>query len=476
MRIREYDEQMKPTWITAFLVTSWILAAGMSLASDKRVISFSVPPNARVFHDNVEAMEQLMPVVDGVTIYPATDKGGIATEALGRMFRVDFHRLEDFDTGIDLMRNARTRLYRDNFLLVYLTSGLHELEVPDWLDPEFDAVINNWRVAAEYAKLAGMRGLLFDDEIYYGRDLWSYEDLKYKDTTTAEEYYDIVFERGAQIMRAVNTVYPDIHILSVHGPTQPSLLTGGRQADRHYEMIRAFLDGLLSECTGDAAIIDGSGRSYEYKRPVQFERAAGRFRDMRQYSRVPDKWDRHAQIGFPIFIGSHGFSTDDFSANYYSPEELTTALSGALEHTDQYVWVYTQSVGLWERSGMNLLPPEYREAMLRAHNPAANVPTAILDEPALPAHSALDQSFPNPFNSSTVIHFTLGETQYVELSIYNLSGQRVATLVHSMRSAGTHTIQWDGRDTRGHGLASGAYLYQLRADKWQETRRLLLLR
>ena len=80
---------MKPAWITAFLVTSWILAAGTSLASDKRVISFSVPPNARMFHDNVEAMEQLMPVVDGVTIYPVTDKGGIATEALGRMFRVD---------------------------------------------------------------------------------------------------------------------------------------------------------------------------------------------------------------------------------------------------------------------------------------------------------------------------------------------------------------------------------------------------
>ena len=348
----------------------------------KKVISFSGLPDAQRFHDNVQEMERRMPVVDGVTLYPTTEKGGVRTEALGRLFRIDFHRLEDFDTSIDLMRRARTNLYRHNFLLVYESSGVVGLEVPDWLDPEFDAVVNNWKVAADYARRAGMRGLLFDDEISYGRDLWSHDKLKYRDTTTAEEYYDIVFERGAQIMRAVNTVYPDIHILSIHGPTQPLLLSGGRQADRHYEMIRAFFDGVLSECTGEAAIIDGSGRAYEYKRLWEFERAAGRFRDMRQYSRVPDKWDRHAQIGFPIFIGSHGFSTDDFSANYYSPEELTTALNFALEHTDEYVWIYTHETSLWERSDRSFLPDAYRDAKLAAHDPRQYVTTAVEEEAA----------------------------------------------------------------------------------------------
>ncbi len=124
------------------------------------------PPNARAFRDNVVEMERLMPVVDGVTLYPVTDNGGVVTEALGRLFRPDFHRLEDFDSGVDLMIGAKTRLYRDNFLLVYLTSGIVDLEIPDWLDPEFDAVVNNWKVAAEYAKEAGMRGLLLDDEVY----------------------------------------------------------------------------------------------------------------------------------------------------------------------------------------------------------------------------------------------------------------------------------------------------------------------
>lgn len=443
----------------------------------KKVISFSGTPNARRFHDDVQELERRMPVVDGVTIYPTTEKGGVATEALGRLFRVDFHRLEDFDTGIDHMRRAQTNLYRHNFLLVYLASGALGLEVPDWLDPGFDAVINNWKVAAEYCKAAGMRGFLFDDEIYYGRDLWSYEDLKYKDTTTAEEYYDIVFERGAQIMRAVNAVYPDIHILSVHGPTQPLLLGGGRQADRHYEMIRAFFDGLLSECTGDAAIIDGSGRSYEYKRLWQFERAADRFRDMRQYSRVPDKWDRHAQIGFPIFIGSHGFSTDDFSANYYSPEELTTTLGAALEYTDEYVWIYSHHTSLWDvRSDTVILPDAYRDAMLAAHDPRQYVTTTVEEEAvALPQDHELLQSFPNPFNSSTAIHFTIGTKAPVELTVYNEAGQEVVTLIRDELAPGRHIASWDGRDADGRAVGSGVYLYRLRVEGWEQARKLVLL-
>ena len=443
----------------------------------KKVISFSGLPDAQRFHDNVQEMERRMPVVDGVTLYPTTEKGGVRTEALGRLFRIDFHRLEDFDTSIDLMRRARTNLYRHNFLLVYESSGVVGLEVPDWLDPEFDAVVNNWKVAADYARRAGMRGLLFDDEIYYGRDLWSHDKLKYRDTTTAEEYYDIVFERGAQIMRAVNTVYPDIHILSIHGPTQPLLLSGGRQADRHYEMIRAFFDGLLSECTGEAAIIDGSGRAYEYKRLWEFERAAGRFRDMRQYSRVPDKWDRHAQIGFPIFIGSHGFSTDDFSANYYSPEELTTALNFALEHTDEYVWIYTHETSLWERSDRSFLPDAYRDAMLAAHDPRQYVTTAVEEEAAeaLPQDHELLQSFPNPFNSSTAIHFTIGAKASVELTVYNEAGQEVVTLIHDELTAGRHIVSWDGRDALGQAVGSGVYLYQLRVEECEQTRKLVLL-
>ena len=442
----------------------------------KKVIAFSAPPNARVFHDRVREMERRMPVVDGVTIYPVTDKGGVATEALGRMFRTDFHRLEDFDTGIDLMRSADARLYTENFLLVYLTSGVHDLEVPDWLDPEFDAVINNWRVAAEYCKLAGLRGLLFDDEVYYGRNLWTYQRLKYASTTSADDYHEQVFERGARIMRAINTVYPDITILFLHGPTHAAL-SGGRRSVNRYEMMRAFFDGFLSECTGGAAIIDGSERTYGYKEADQFEGAAANFRRARRHSRVPEQFDRHARVAFPVFLGSRGFSTEDFSLNYYSPEQLTTVLSGALEHTDEYVWIYTESVGLWERQGMTFLPDEYRDAMLAAHVPADRLATAVEGAPAAaPRAPRLHPGFPNPFNSRTVIRFDLPRPGRSELTVHDLAGRVVVSLHGGELPAGTHALSWDGRGAGGRSLASGVYFCRLRAGSLEETRKLLLLR
>ena len=89
----------------------------------------------------------------------------------------------------------------------------------------------------------------------------------------------------------------------------------------------------------------------------------------------------------------------------------------------------------------------------------------------------LDQNYPNPFNSGTVIRFALPQSDHIELSLYNLAGQKVATLVEGTRPAGSYTIRWDGRDARGRELASGVYLYLLQAGGTHvETRKLLLLR
>lgn len=89
----------------------------------------------------------------------------------------------------------------------------------------------------------------------------------------------------------------------------------------------------------------------------------------------------------------------------------------------------------------------------------------------------LHQNYPNAFNAETAIRFALPASAQVELSIYNLSGQPVATLVDGIRSAGTHTVRWDGRNDRGSALASGVYLYRLYVEKQpMATRKLVLVR
>jgi len=106
--------------------------------------------------------------------------------------------------------------------------------------------------------------------------------------------------------------------------------------------------------------------------------------------------------------------------------------------------------------------------------------TAVTEEHAatLPQSFTLDQNYPNPFNSDTVIRFSLPTSQDVELAIFNLAGQQVATLVSGVRQAGTYTVRWDGRDDDGWELASGVYLYRLRTGdgKQAETRKLALVR
>ncbi|MBI2501696.1 MAG: T9SS type A sorting domain-containing protein [Candidatus Latescibacteria bacterium] len=110
--------------------------------------------------------------------------------------------------------------------------------------------------------------------------------------------------------------------------------------------------------------------------------------------------------------------------------------------------------------------------------PPPPVPTAVLEDRtvALPQSFSLAQNFPNPFNSSTVIRFELPQSGEVELAVYNLAGQKVATLLEGRREAGAYTLRWDGKDDSGKELASGVYLYRLRAGEQVETRKLALLR
>ena len=95
---------------------------------------------------------------------------------------------------------------------------------------------------------------------------------------------------------------------------------------------------------------------------------------------------------------------------------------------------------------------------------------------ALPDRLSLRQNFPNPFNASTSIGFDLPTAEFVALNIYNLAGQRLRSLSHGHRAAGTHRVSWDGRDDVGHEVATGTYVYRISTERNSEARKLLLLR
>ncbi|MEE2832048.1 MAG: FlgD immunoglobulin-like domain containing protein [Candidatus Latescibacterota bacterium] len=106
--------------------------------------------------------------------------------------------------------------------------------------------------------------------------------------------------------------------------------------------------------------------------------------------------------------------------------------------------------------------------------------TAVTQDPVVdPGSFALGDAWPNPFNSSTVIPFRLQGSAHVELVVFDLLGQRVATLVSGWRDASSHRSTWNGRTDAGAAAASGVYLYRLHASGAGQslaTGKLLLLR
>lgn len=95
--------------------------------------------------------------------------------------------------------------------------------------------------------------------------------------------------------------------------------------------------------------------------------------------------------------------------------------------------------------------------------------------PSVAREFRLEQNYPNPFNSSTQFSFELPRSSIVQLKVFDILGREVATIVDMYLSAGKHQINWDSRSL-GDQIASGVYLYQVRAGSFRDTKKMVLLK
>jgi len=105
--------------------------------------------------------------------------------------------------------------------------------------------------------------------------------------------------------------------------------------------------------------------------------------------------------------------------------------------------------------------------------------TAVLEElkPAnVPQNYRLQHAYPNPFNPTTTIRFSLPVATTINLKIYNVQGQMVRHLVEQTVATGQYAVHWDGRDDSGRSLASGTYVYQLEAAEIRLQRKVTFLK
>ncbi|MBN1543402.1 T9SS type A sorting domain-containing protein [candidate division KSB1 bacterium] len=94
----------------------------------------------------------------------------------------------------------------------------------------------------------------------------------------------------------------------------------------------------------------------------------------------------------------------------------------------------------------------------------------------MPQEYVLKNNYPNPFNPTTRIDYSIKDQGYVRLTIYNITGQIVRRLVDRMQFVGSYTVEWDGLDSQGISVPSGTYLYTLEVNDFKQTRKMTFMK
>ena len=145
-------------------------------------------------------------------------------------------------------------------------------------------------------------------------------------------------------------------------------------ADCKYGLLVPFFDGMIDGAEGKTRIIDGYELSYGYKTPEQFSAAYQAItRDSASLMADPAGYRRVVSPGFGLWLDhdwrKRGWNTENLEANYFSPGGFQSAVRLAMQRTDEYVWIYTETPRWWTDEGKaKALPEAYVKAIRRARD------------------------------------------------------------------------------------------------------------
>jgi len=150
--------------------------------------------------------------------------------------------------------------------------------------------------------------------------------------------------------------------------------------------------------------------------------------------------------------------------------ELNALAGGTFELTDQ---ITIRFLACDLNSG-GLVEAAIDDFMIETFS--GGVVSAVEDTPDAAHPVILRQNHPNPFNPTTTIVFALPQATEAELAVYTIDGRRVTTLVNEPLTAGQHQVSWNGCDSDGRKVASGAYFYRLTTGDNQLVKRMVLIK
>lgn len=189
------------------------------------------------------------------------------------------------------------------------------------------------------------------------------------------------------------------------------------------------------------------------------------------------KWITESELYNEAFILQRSEDNEEFAT--------ITEIPGAINSNERIVYDYKDK---YVRNGQTYY---YRigdrdlNGLITFHNSISAIPNSngeIIhkEEDAITKRFYLHQNYPNPFNPSTTIKFEIPsngiEIRNLNVSIFNLLGQRVRALIKDKLDGGIYEITWDGRDEYGNGLPSGIYFVYFKSNYYSQTRKMLMLK
>ena len=173
----------------------------------------------------------------------------------------------------------------------------------------------------------------------------------------------------------------------------------------------------------------------------------------------PDPLDEiHYQLIYAI-------DWEDSSTYVFSALIQDTSITLELEDNAQYYWI--------------VIALDTDDFVVGSNDNTPNtmvVGTLAIDGADIPQIFALHQNYPNPFNPTTQIKYDLPEDALVSITIYDIMGRSIRSLVNSQQTAGYRSIQWNATNNLGEPVSAGMYIYTIQAGEFRQVKKMILLK
>lgn len=365
---------MKPSIVFTIVLSS---AALLTSACNQASSTIGAPVSKKIIEfgwdkprpDQLSSATLEQSIFDGLTFRSSAGDKVIVPEQLPT---------QSFDLDIAALKKIKSNKLANSFYLV-----LSDASTWDWFnDTTWAATEQNLYQHARVAKQGGLRGIMFDPEVYQF-DLWAYASQPQKSAHNFKEFENQLRKRGAQTMRAFERAYPGITVMylksfSVFERAKNDTYETAHaklEEDGSLGLFAAFGEGMLEAATNKAVLIDGFESSYDHLRPKDFDTGRNRALNEAQIFIAPalrPKFTRQFKFANSIYLDGimNLFDSARFFGYYLQNDtERRNLIAHNIYHglrtSDEFVWVYSESPNWWTRTLPNGDLPALENAIKR---------------------------------------------------------------------------------------------------------------